>query len=68
MTDATKLNPLRKGLLEFVVLKLVLTDQNDAVSTAGYAIGVLPLPGGAPVPYPFVPKPAYAAVEMPADD
>mgnify|MGYP000860272921 FL=1 len=52
----------------FVVLKLVLTDQNDAVSTAGYAIGVLPLPGGAPVPYPFVPKPAYAAVEMPADD
>ncbi len=52
----------------FVVLKLMLTDQNDAVSTAGYAIGVLPLPGGAAVPYPFVAKPAYAAVQMPADD
>jgi hypothetical protein len=47
---------------------MLLTDQNDAVSTAGYAIGVLPLPGGPPVPYPFVPRPAFDAVAMPADD
>jgi acyl dehydratase len=52
----------------FVTLRVVLTDQNDAVSTTGFAIGVLPLPGGAPVPYPFVPKPAYDAVTMPADE
>jgi acyl dehydratase len=52
----------------FVTMRLVLLDQNDAVSTAGYAIGVLPLPGGAPVPYPFVPRPEYDAVSLPADD
>jgi acyl dehydratase len=52
----------------FVTIKVVLTDQNDQVSTAGYAIGVLPLRGGAAVPYPFVRKPAYDAVTMPADD
>jgi len=52
----------------FVTLKVVLTDQNDAVSTSGFAIGVLPLPGGAKVPYPFAPKSAYDAVAMPADD
>lgn len=52
----------------FVTFRIVLTDQNDAVSTAGYAIGVLPLPGGLAVPYPFVPQPAYDAVTMPADD
>lgn len=52
----------------FVTLRIVLTDQNDAVSTAGFAIGVLPLPGGPKVPYPFVPKPAYDAVPMPADE
>ena len=45
----------------------MLIDQNDEVSTAGFAIGVLPLPGGPEVPYPFVPKPAYDAVAMPAD-
>ncbi len=52
----------------FVTLRVVLTDQNDAVSTSGFAIGVLPLPGGPKVPYPFVAKPAYAAVTMPADE
>jgi acyl dehydratase len=54
--------------LGFVSLRIVLTNQRDEVSTAGYAIGVLPLEGGAPVPYPFVAKPAYDAVQLPADD
>ena len=52
----------------FVTLRVTLIDQKDAVSTAGFAIGVLPLPGGPAVPYPFVPKPAYDAVAFPPDD
>ena len=54
--------------LGFVTLRVVLSDQNDAVSTAGYAIGVLPLRGGPAVPYPFVRKPAYDAIRLPADE
>jgi acyl dehydratase len=54
--------------LGFVTLRIVLTNQNGEVSTAGFAIGVLPLPGGPKVPYPFQPKPAYEAVRMPADE
>ena len=46
----------------FVTLPVALLNQNDEVSTAGFAIGVLPLRGGRKVPYPFVPKPAYDAV------
>ena len=53
--------------LGFVTLRIVLTDQNDQVSTAGHAIGVLPVQGGRPVPYPFVRKPAYDALTPPAD-
>jgi hypothetical protein len=53
--------------LGFVTLRIVLTDQNDQVSTAGHAIGVLPVQGGRPVPYPFVRKPAYDALTLPAD-
>jgi hypothetical protein len=49
-------------------LRVELTDQNGAVSTGGFAIGVLPVPGGSKVPYPFVPKPAFEAVQMPADE
>lgn len=56
------------GGLGFVTLRVVLTNQNAEVSTAGYAIGVMPLPGGPAVPYPFVPKAEYEAVRMPADD
>jgi acyl dehydratase len=52
----------------FVTLRVILADQNDAVSTGGFAIGVLPLPGGPKVPYPFVPKPAFEAARMPADE
>jgi len=54
--------------LSFVTLRVVLTNQNGEVSTAGFAIGVLPLPGGPKVPYPFVPKPAYGDVRMPDDE
>lgn len=52
----------------FVTLRVVLTDQNDQISTVGYAIGVLPVRGGASVPYPFARKPGYDAVQLPADD
>ena len=54
--------------LGFVTLRVVLTDQNGQLSTAGYAIGVLPVRGGPPVPYPFVRKPAFDAVQLPPDD
>lgn len=54
--------------LGFVTLRITLTNQHGEVSTAGYAIGVLPLPGGRKVPYPFDPKPEYDALRMPADD
>ena len=54
--------------LGFVTLRIVLTNQNGDVSTAGFAIGVLPLPGGRSVPYPFQPKPEYDAIRMPADE
>jgi acyl dehydratase len=54
--------------LGFVTLRVVLTDQNDQISTAGHAIGVLPLKGGSAVPYPFVRKPGYDAIRFPADE
>jgi acyl dehydratase len=54
--------------LGFVTLRIVLVNQEGEVSTAGAAIGVVPLPGGAPVPYPFVPRPAYDVVRLPPDD
>jgi len=54
--------------LGFVTLRVALTDQNGAVSTAGYAIGVLPTRGGPPVPYPSVRKSEYDAIRLPADD
>ena len=54
--------------LGFLTLRVVLTDQNGQLSTAGHAIGVLPLRGGPAVPYPFVRKPAYDAVALPEDD
>lgn len=53
-----------KGL-GFVVVKLGLENQRAEVTTAGYAIGVMQLPGGAPVPYPFEPDPSYDVIKMP---
>ena len=54
--------------LGFVTLRVVLTDQNDAGVDGRLAIGVLPLRGGPPVPYPFVPQARVDAVQLPADD
>jgi acyl dehydratase len=54
--------------LGFITLRIVLTNQNREVSTAGWAVGVLPLKGGRKVPYPFVAKPQYDVVQMPADE
>ncbi|UCE31641.1 MAG: MaoC family dehydratase [Burkholderiales bacterium] len=54
--------------LGFVTVRVALTNQNDEISTAGFAIGVVPLRDGPPVPYPFVARPAYDAVRMPEDD
>ena len=45
--------------LGFVACRIALLNQNDEVSTAGVAVGVLPLRGGRKVPYPFTPKPDY---------
>lgn len=53
--------------LGFVTLRIAITDQNDAVSTAGWAIGVLPGGQGRAVPYPFVRKESYDAVTFPSD-
>src|SRR3954463_6400259 len=50
----------------FVPLRVVLPDQNGQISTAGHAIGVMPVKGGAPVPYPFVRNPAFDAIRLPA--
>ena len=54
--------------LSFVTLRVKLVDQNGTTSTAGTAIGVLPVRGGPAVPYPFVHKPVYDTVKMPADE
>lgn len=54
--------------LGFVTLRVKLVDQHGTVSTGGTAIGVLPVRGGPEVPYPFVHKPAYDAVQMPSDE
>ena len=51
--------------LGFVALPHRARHQRDEVSTAGFAIGVLPLRGGRKVPYPFAPKPEYDAVDAP---
>lgn len=65
---ATVVSKQVAGGFGFVVLEVVLTDQEDRVSTAGHAIGVLPVAGGPPVPYPFVADPAFDAVQFPSDD
>lgn len=53
--------------LGFVTCRVVLRNQRDEVSTAGWAIGVVPLAGGRAVPYPFVAKPEYAHVALPRE-
>ena len=56
------------GGLGFVTLTVQLVNQHGEVSTAGTAIGVLPLRGGKAVPYPFVEDAAYESVRMPVDE
>ncbi len=56
------------GGLGFITLKVQLVNQHGEVSTAGTAIGVLPIRGGIEVPYPFVEAAAYEAVRMPVDE
>jgi acyl dehydratase len=53
--------------LGFVEMTVEMRNQRDIVSTTGAAIGVLPLRGGARVPYPFAPTPAQQALRLPAD-
>ncbi|MGE0314284.1 MAG: MaoC family dehydratase [Lautropia sp.] len=52
----------------FLTLQIRLLNQAQAVSTSGHAIGVLPVRGGAEVPYPFVPTPGCAVLQFPQDD
>jgi acyl dehydratase len=54
--------------LGFVVLRVSLLNQNDEVSTAGHAVGVLPAHDGARVPYPFVPRPEHREIAFPLED
>lgn len=56
------------GGLGFVTLRVQLVNQRGEVSTEGTAIGVLPLRGGKPVPYPFVEDQAFDAVRMPDNE
>ena len=53
------------GSYGFVTLRIALLDQRDQISTDGHAIGVLPLAGGPPVPYPFRPDPAWSHIRFP---
>jgi hypothetical protein len=45
---------VREGL-GFVECEIGMRNQDDQETTPGTAVGVLPLRGGRPVPYPFVP-------------
>ncbi len=54
--------------LGFVTLKIVLINQKGEESTAGYAIGVVELPNGIKVPYPFKSKEIYSSIQLPQDD
>ena len=57
----------RAGDFGFVTLELQLVNQHGEVSTVGAGIGVLPVTGGPPVPYPFIALPAYADIQLPPD-
>lgn len=54
--------------LGFVQCRIALRNQRDELSTAGYAVGVVPLKGGRAVPYPFAPKPEYNVFTTPTGD
>jgi len=56
------------GDLGFLTLRVSLLDQNDQVSTAGHAIGVLPARAGVRMPYPFQPGPEHREIAFPAEE
>lgn len=56
------------GGLGFVTLRVVLLNPSDEVSTAGHAIGVLPVRPGERVPYPFKPLPEHREIQFPQDE
>ncbi|MDP4836779.1 MAG: acyl dehydratase [Burkholderiales bacterium] len=51
--------------LGFILIKVYLSNQAATVSTAGYAIGVVPISLDHPVPYPFEHNPAYDQMKLP---
>jgi acyl dehydratase len=53
--------------LGFVHCRIALLNQRHQVSTAGFAVGVVPLKGGRAVPYPFVARPDYNAFTTPTE-
>ena len=57
----------RIGDLGFLSLSIDLHNQRDVISTVGNAVGVVPVRGGPPVPYPFVPLPEYESIQLPPD-
>lgn len=54
--------------LGFLTMRMQLRNQRDVISTTGRAIGVVPLRGGPPVPYPFAPTEAQQTVELPPEE
>lgn len=53
--------------LGFVTLRIGIDNEKQVETTAGWAIGVVPLRGGPPVPYPFKPTVPMAALDLPAE-
>lgn len=54
--------------LGFVSFRIFIRNQRDVTSTTGAAVGVVPLRGGAAVPYPFAPTPAQSEIGLPVED
>jgi len=53
--------------LGFVTCRIRLENQRGEISTSGAALGVVKLRDGPDVPYPFVVKPEYRGLALPAD-
>lgn len=53
--------------LGFVTLAIHLENEHGEVSTAGYAIGVLPCKNGPQVPYPFVEQAEFSSIRFPTN-
>lgn len=55
------------GGFGFITCSVTLANERSGVSTAGVAIGVLPLKKGPPVPYPFPKHAEFDAIALPED-